>query len=240
MEAGQKGPSAPLSEEARQVILGTLLGDGSLRRYEGYAHPRLVIRHSAKQREYLEWKVGFLQRELGGRITEVRDPTSRDQEKAVYVSSASPKLQEIFQLTSKGVRRKWLNQLRPLGLCVWWLDDGSLVRNRTQAVLCTDSFTLKEVKVARRYFQKVWGLPFRVAPAKRGTQRYRLWLRSTSETKRFLKLIAPFVPECMKQKVLLYRKPSSRKRWASEIAGLVRFAISDEDIVQASRQREGS
>ena len=240
MEAGQKGPSAPLSEEAKQVILGTLLGDGSLRRYKGYAYPRLVIRHSAKQREYLQWKVSFLLGELGGSIKEVRDPMSKGTAKAVYVSSASPKLEGIFQLVSKGVRRKWLNQLRPLGLCVWWLDDGSLVRNRTQAVLCTDSFSLKEVKVARRYFQKVWGLSFRIAPAKRGTQRYRLWLRSTTETKRFLRIIAPFVPECMKQKILLYRKPSSRKRWASEIAGLVRFAISDEDIVQASRQREGS
>lgn len=228
-----------MSEEAKQVILGTLLGDGSLRKYRGYAHPRLVIRHGAEQKEYLEWKAGFLLKELGGRIVEVQDAASKGRRKAVYVSSASPKLLEIFELISKGVRRKWLNQLRPLGLCVWWLDDGSLVRNRTQAVLCTDSFSPREVRVARRYFLKVWGLHFRIAPAKRGTGRYRLWLRSTNETKSFLKLIAPFVPECMKRKILLYRKPSSRQRWASEIAGLVKFAISDEDIVQASRQREG-
>lgn len=224
-----------MSEEARQVILGTLLGDGSLRKYKGYAHPRLVIRHSARQKEYLEWKAGFLLEELGGRIAEVQDTTSKGREKVVYVSSASPKLLEIFGLASKGVRRKWLNQLRPLGLCVWWLDDGSLVRNKTQAVLCTDGFSLREVKVARRYFQKAWGLHFKIAPKKKGTKRYRLWLRSTAETKKFLKLIAPFVPECMKRKILLYRKPSSHQRWASEIAGLVKFAISDEDIVQASR-----
>ena len=229
-----------MSEEAKQVILGTLLGDGSLKKYKGYAYPRLVIRHSARERKYLEWKASFLMRELGGRIMEVQDFTSKSPDKAVYVSSASSKLVEIFQLTSRGVRRKWLNQLRPLGLCVWWLDDGSLVGNRKQAVFCTDSFSLREVKVAKRYFEKVWGLRFRIAPAKRGTQRYRLWLRSTTQTKKFLKLIAPFVPECMKHKILLYRKPSSRQRWASEIAGLVKFAISDEDIVQASRQRGGS
>lgn len=238
MRVRQKGQSAPLSEEARQIILGTLLGDGYFQKSRGHAYPRITIKHSAKQRAYLEWKTSFLMSELGGRITEVKDSTSKGRNKVVYVSSASPKLLEIFNLVSKGVRRKWLNQLHPLGLCVWWLDEGSLVRNRTQAVLCTDDFSLREVKVARRYFQKVWGLHFKIAPTRKGTQRYRLWLRSTTETKKLLKIIAPFVPECMKQKILLYRNPASRKRWASEIAGLVKFAISDEDIVQASRQRE--
>jgi hypothetical protein len=42
----------PLSETCKAIILGTLLGDGSLKIYSGYKNARLTIRHSIVQKEY--------------------------------------------------------------------------------------------------------------------------------------------------------------------------------------------
>lgn len=43
-----------LSCSCKEVILGTLLGDGSLKIQRGYKNPRLTIRHSILQKEYFE------------------------------------------------------------------------------------------------------------------------------------------------------------------------------------------
>ena len=42
----------PLSETCKAIILGTLLGDGSLKIYSGYKNARLTIRHSIVQNSY--------------------------------------------------------------------------------------------------------------------------------------------------------------------------------------------
>jgi len=45
----------PLSDKARQVILGAILGDGSLKIQTKYSNASLQIRHSEVQKDYLLW-----------------------------------------------------------------------------------------------------------------------------------------------------------------------------------------
>jgi hypothetical protein len=42
-----------LSDSCKSVILGSILGDGSLKLYDGYKNARLSIRHSNIQKDYL-------------------------------------------------------------------------------------------------------------------------------------------------------------------------------------------
>ena len=55
----------PLSKNVRDIILGSLLGDGSLAINPKYKSPRFSFRHSTKQKEYFFWKVEML-KEISG------------------------------------------------------------------------------------------------------------------------------------------------------------------------------
>src|SRR3989338_428265 len=123
---------APLSDQARAVILGTLLGDGSLKVQSKYSNANLQIRHSEMQKDYLLWKAETLKEIAGDKSVSVQkaDGYSKNR-KWRFVSRRLPSLTDLHLLTHKKnklrIRRKWLNQMTPLSLAVWWCDDGSLI-----------------------------------------------------------------------------------------------------------------
>jgi len=53
-----------LSDQTRAILLGLVLGDGSIKINQGYKNARLSFRHSITQEEYFEWKRGKLGPEL--------------------------------------------------------------------------------------------------------------------------------------------------------------------------------
>ena len=48
-----------LTDEQKQLILGTLLGDGAIEKR--WKNPRLRIDHASAQKEYVFWKYNILQ-----------------------------------------------------------------------------------------------------------------------------------------------------------------------------------
>src|SRR3989344_2779400 len=102
----------PLSKNVRDIILGSLLGDGSL---------------AIKQKEYFFWKVEMLKEICGESCYWLqgseKKPDGWGTAKYRFQSKALSSLTEIYNLTHKRVSgtkvrvtRKWLNQLSPLSL----------------------------------------------------------------------------------------------------------------------------
>ncbi len=230
-----KKTKSSLSDRCREVILGTLLGDGSLKVNRGYKNARLSFRHSINQKEYFFWKVNILQEICSPKFF-WEQPVEKEEKggsKLRFQSAALPELTEIHHLITKRgkmrVGRKWLNQLTPLSLAVWWMDDGSLVVNSRRGVFCTDSFSYEEQKIIARYLQVVWKIKTQIGShkdKKSGTQFYRLWIRSTEELKKLLRVILPYVEvEQMLPKVLLLYKDSElQQRWISEVEQATGFS----------------
>lgn len=244
----------PLSKSARAIILGTLLGDGSLKMQKGYANARLQMRHSAKQAEYFHWKVRQLAEINGERCVHKQKPDGYSKNaKLHYASRALPALTELHAETHKTntlvIRRKWLNTMTPLSLAVWWSDDGSLIGGGRKGVFCTDGFNKQSVQILARYLQVEWGIQSVVAPvgAKRDgkqDQYWRLWIRSTEELKKFFRIILPHIhtKQMLYKTLLRYKDPQFLQRWISEVASLSEFSeeeicalyASDKDIVRSS------
>ena len=233
----KKTTYAPLSEKAKSLILGTLLGDGSLALQRGYKNPRMQFRHSEKDKEYFFWKVGVL-REITRKKSvhlQKRDGYA-SQKKLHYASEATEKLSDIYRLTYKKnrlhIRRKWLNMMDELSLAVWWCDDGSLIgEGGRKGVFCTDGFDKESVKLLARYLEKKWGIRTKVSPVsrKRDGRRddyWRLWIRSQEELKKFLRIILPYIPVrgMLRKVLLLYKNPQFQERWISEVAEKSRFS----------------
>lgn len=151
-----------------------------------------------------------------------------------YQSLALPQLTELFRLTHhKGqiaIRRTWLNKMSALSLAIWWLDDGSIITNGRRGVLCTDPFSYEEQKLLTRYLKVVWKINVTIGKITRNRDGvihtyYRLWIRSSDELQKFLRIILPYieVPSMLPKVLLLYKDSQLQQRWISEVCQLTGF-----------------
>ena len=233
----------PLSEDVQDIILGSLLGDGSIAINPKYKNARFSFRHSIKQKEYFFWKVDKLKEVCGESCYWLqgseKKPDGWGTAKYRFQSKALSSLTELYNLTHKRVSgtkvkvtRKWLNRLSPLSLAIWWMDDGSLVSDSRQGVICTDGFSLEEVKIIYQYFKKVLNIETKIGRVA-NAEKYRIWIRSTEELKKFLRIIIPhvFVKSMLYKILLTYKGSQIQQRWISELVQIGNF--SKEELEKA-------
>ena len=238
----------PLSDQARAIILGSILGDGSLKIQSRYANANLQIRHSETQKDYLLWKAEKLKEIARDRSVSVQEADGYSKNrKWRFVSRNLQSLTQLHQLTYKDnhlrIRRKWLNQMTVLSLAVWWCDDGSLIGyGGRKGVFCTDGLDEESVKILARYLRVVWNIRAKVAPVGRKRdgkqeQYWRIWISSQEELKKFLRIILPYipVPSMLKKAILLYKDSQFQQRWISEVLQLSRFSRS---VVMAEYEKK--
>ncbi len=230
----------PLSDRTKEVILGTLLGDGSLKKQKNYANVRIQFRHSEKDSEYFFWKAKQLQEIAGNKSVNLQKPDGYSKNnKLRFLSRALPALTQLHELTHKKntlrIRRMWLNNMTPLSLAIWWCDDGSLIgEGGRKGVFCTDGFDKESVKVLAQYLDKVWNIRTKVAPVGRKRdgkqeQYWRLWIQSPEELKKFLRIIIPHIPvkSMLRKALLLYKDSQLQQRWISEVTSLSNFSETE-------------
>ena len=211
----------PLSLECKALILGAILGDGSLKKHKGYANARFKFRHSAVQRDYFEWKVSLLS-EIATPKSVIEQPADgySKNEKLLFQSCACTQLTSIWESVGGkkfAIERRWLNHMSALSLAIWWFDDGSLVANRRRGVICTDSFPEAECEILVQYLKSVWSIKSRAREIS-NTKRYRLHFY-TAELKKLLCLILPYAvtPFTVKKCFLKYDHSFHQQRWISEM-----------------------
>lgn len=225
-----------LSKNCKDIILGSLLGDGSLKISDNYKNARFSFRHSVKQKEYFFWKINQL-KEISGEScfwkSNINDGFGG--QKLRYQSLAIQELTELYAITHKKgifkIRRRWLNLLTPLSLAIWWLDDGSIIGNGRKGVFCTDGFSYEEQEILSQYLKKVWDINVHIGKITRiwkGEEKiyYRLWIRSSEELKKFLRIILPQIKvvEMLQKVLIIYKDHNLQQRWISEVSELTGFS----------------
>jgi hypothetical protein len=60
----------------------------------------------------------------------------------------------------------------------------------------------------------------------KASQYYRLWIYSSEELKKFLRIILPYLPvaNTLPKVILLYKDPNLQQRWTSEICQFTKFS----------------
>lgn len=233
--------NSSLSDHCREVILGSLLGDGSLKIHSPYKNARFSFRHSEKQKDYFFWKTKQLENISSDSCWWLQEADGLGGRKFRYQSRAIIPLTELYSLTHKGgrlkIHKKWLNLLTPQSLAIWWLDDGSLIgEGARRGVFCTEAFTYENQKVLTRYLKSKWGIKVKIAKITRiwkgQTLTYhRLRIQSGEELRKLLRIILPHmkVPAMLPKVLLLYKDPNLQQRWISEVSLLTGFS---EKIIQ--------
>lgn len=203
----QKKKSLTLSQTQREILVGTLLGDGHLETKDGGNTYRLKIEHTIKQKEYVLW----LSAQFGEWVNtspkiRTRPVTFREKTKQysrvgfATLSSGSLRFygHQFYQHQKKVVPKLIHRWLTPLALAVWYMDDGSIKSSDHRTVLLnTHSFNENDLKRLQCILEKKYGIKTRFRDQKDGTQLYFL-----SETvDRFLRVIEPYIIPSMRYKL---------------------------------------
>ncbi len=199
-----------LSGQQIQLILGALMGEGSLApNRRGRSGTRFRMGHGAAQAEYLDWKVSLL-----GNIGCTRTSNAKG---AVFADlSPLPELAELREAVYFGDGKKhlsweYLKALTPFALAVWYMDDGCFtlrpkgVQERTQGgtgriEICVQAMSPGSRERLVDYLRDTRRLDVKLT--ERGARGIAVLQFTTAASEKFQRLIAPYVHPSMEYKLL--------------------------------------
>jgi len=205
--------SVPLSDTHKSVIVGSVLGDGSLVKQRHSKNARLQIGHCTKQLGYLKWKKGllnpFVNKVTKGESAGKKIICGKESFSTGYwlINTIShPGVNDYFDryyiAGKKRVDSSIIDELDWLATAIWMADDGSFTLRDTngyslRASVATCSFTLDELAILKIAFSKFYKGSITV-------DTYNNTLRLGGGTKyidNFLDRISDILPECIHYKL---------------------------------------
>ena len=183
-----------LTEEQKSIIIGTLLGDGTLRKK---TNTLLEINHSYKQKEYVLWMYEKFQG-----ITKTPPKLRVSGKNRMSCRFTTVSLSEFnyyhkLFYTNRIVKSVPRNlKLDRLSLAVWFMDDGS--KSRSSVYFNTQQFNLNDQKTLMKLLNE-FGLETSLNKDKKY---YRIRIR-TSSLNLFKELVAPYMLRSMIYKLPL-------------------------------------
>lgn len=197
-----------ITPRQRSFLIGSLLGDATMRVGEGAVNANFKIEHGLQQKEYVLWKYQILKDLV---YTEPKISMRKDREGNAYEKSwwfrtiRHPLLTEIYDrfYTREGFRtgRKIIpkdigESLDAFALAVWIMDDGCYSRNCID--ISTYSFQLPEIHLLQAAIERNFDV--RMTYHSDRDRGYRMYC-SKSETVKLVRTICPYIIPSMMYKI---------------------------------------
>ncbi len=197
----QANPFLLLSQEEHDLIMGSLLGDASIRQREKNSCFRFT--HSVKQKNYAELKKNIL---INFNISEFREVKRKIGEHFIHAIDFATKTHPVFNYYRnlfynagrKIITNRILERINPRSLAYWICDDGSYDNAQGYIVLCTNAFTFEEHKLMKEFFNKKFGLDPTIGF--RDGKYYFLRFKQ-KDSRKLIDITKPFIPASMKYKI---------------------------------------
>lgn len=209
----------PFSEQQKSVVLGSVLGDGSLQKSKRAKNARLQIGHSDLQLDYLKWKkdllapfVSRLTRAEGPGPTIICGVKSYSNGYTLLNTIVHPDITNYYNrycyYGKKVIHPGLVQELNPLALAVWLADDGSFSLRKEcvyslRGSIATDCFTYKEHLILRDALSKFFNGTITIGNV--GTDQHRIYLSGTKAIDSLLDLITPILPSSIHYKLVPQR-----------------------------------
>ena len=200
--------SLRLNLKQRSLIIGSLLGDGTMRLGRGAQNVNFKVEHGLVQKEYVDWKYQILKPFV---FTEPKISYRYDEKGNKYEKSwwfrtiRHPLFAEIYKKFYKreGYRngRKIISfeiekELTPFALAVWIMDDGSYCKGKID--ISTYSFSFQEIIFLQECFENIFNIQIRYHRDR--DKGYRMYC-SQEETKKLINVIRPYIIPSMMYKI---------------------------------------
>ena len=146
--------SLKLSQREREIIVGTLLGDGHLETRDSGRTYRLKIEHSIGQKDYVDWLYQELRPWVrkSPRARTITSAFTRKGGNACYgfttYSHGALRFygQQFYRGRIKVVPASIRKMLAPTSIAIWYLDDGSWKSNRHSTfIIHTHGYSQREL-----------------------------------------------------------------------------------------------
>jgi intein/homing endonuclease len=183
----------------KQMLIGKMLGDGCLNRKSGH----IDFSHKKEHEEYLDFNLKLFGYLAGVKQKEQISGYGTTMCRARTISS--PAINELLEdwylpnVNKKIVPRSIIDNLGPLSIAIWYMDDGSLSHNENQidrASIATCRYSSGCVDNLVNALKK-----FGIDAIKYNDGKYyRLRINSDSSDILF-NIISPYVPKCMQYKL---------------------------------------
>lgn len=218
---------------AKKVLLGTMLGDSHIAQQNANTRKgRLILTHSARQFEYLLWKMQLLAPLVDDFYVGISIRPKRPSVLQAHTIRLHPLYHTHRDFYSfedgtwkKKIRLNVLRRLSPLSLACWFQDDGHLngYDNKKDGTIyglsiATCNHSMEENRIIQGYFHEAWKINIAI-----NCGRYPYVAMDTENAKKFIELIRPFIHPTMEYKInpLLHRA----EHW-----------VTNDDIVRTLQQ----
>lgn len=192
-----------LSKAQKRLLIALLIGDGTIS--SNYV---FKLSHSIDQREYLEWKVGLLNK-LGIKNNGIKEYISScgyNKGKGVIYSQLSlnstiKALRRSVYIPKKTFTRNMLDWLDEQGLAIWFMDDGFININESEQ---RHGSTQRNIKISTcvdketcnmiiEYFKEKWNVEFRSFLER--SKLYSIATRTNEDSDKFISIVKPYVEQ---------------------------------------------
>lgn len=150
-----------------QILLGTLLGDGYIGKLQGRAKSYSIKwEHCIEQEEYALWKAeNSLDNYSIHKRSRLDSRTNNTYNSIVCYSTKDDYrlYRELFYNETKQVSQEILDKLEPLGIAVWFMDDGNLYYNGNNChlTLSVNGFNEESINRIINYFRTKYNINFK-------------------------------------------------------------------------------
>lgn len=196
-----------MNEKQKEILIGSLLGDASIAKVSD-TKARVNISHSDKQLDY----VNYLYSELESLC---KTPPKENKGKYITYYFNTLSREDLLELYNKfvvegvkGVPKDIEKLLTPLGLAVWFMDDGTscyvtitdrMVNRNSTVMLCTDAFTKRDVELLINVLEKKFGIKANLNHPK-SRKGYRIYI-GTKYAQKFFDVVEPYIIDSMRYKI---------------------------------------
>lgn len=196
------------SPPQRSLIIGSLLGDATMRIGKGAVNANFKIEQGLIQKKYVLWKYEILKSLV---LTKPKLSFRNDVNGKRYAKSwwfrtiRHPKFTEIYftfyktngyRCGRKIVSKSVLKLIDPMALAIWIMDDGSYSKNKID--ISTYSFTLSEIKLLQKIILSKFKIQMNYY--KDRDKGYRMYCNK-EETQKMIEVIYPYIIQSMMYKI---------------------------------------
>src|SRR3989344_2641712 len=189
-----------LSEYQKAVLIGTILGDGSLEPNWSHTNYKLTVSQNIVQKDYVDWKYNIFKDWV------LTEPTFNKINNSFRFRTISHReitgfRNEFYVNGKKVIPENISNYLNnPLVLAVWFMDDGNRVKYKNYLVgyhINSQSFTYEENIILARILNLNFNIKCKI---QRNHGYFRLYIGARDRDK-FKNIVSEFIIPSMKYKL---------------------------------------
>jgi len=181
------------SEDQHEILLGSMLGDGSLRFARNSLRGAMRLTHGYKQKDYCEWKAKALDCEVSTCASgNVGAESEHTEELAIYKAIKTKK-------ALLDVPQQFIDKITPKSIAIWYMDDGTFSGSYKRWGFGKCFISAKKLPIAcmQAIADKIESLGLGKAYVRQGKG----FLWSGLESEKFQKAVAPYVHTSMRYKI---------------------------------------